>query len=43
MGLEVNFAARDAKMEKHNMFVKNGMGKNYLKYYGDYLFKSTYE
>ena len=47
MGLEVDFVARDAKVEKHNRAVKNGLGKNYLKYYENYLFntpvKSVYD
>ena len=47
MGLEVDFVARDAKVEKHNRAVKNGLGKKYLKYYENYLFntpvKSAYD
>ena len=47
MGLEVDFAARAARVEKHNRAVKSGLGKIYLKYYGDYLFntavKSAYD
>lgn len=47
MGLEVDFMARDARVEKHNRAVKNGLGKKYLKYYENYLFntpvKSAYD
>ena len=47
MGLEVDFVAHGIKVEKHNRAVKNGLGKNYLKYYENYLFntavKSAYD
>lgn len=47
MGLEVDFVVRDIRVEKHNRTVKRGLGKKYLKYYGNYLFntpiKSAYD
>ena len=47
MGLEVDFVARDARVEKHNRAVKNRLEKRYLKYYENYLFntpvKSAYD
>ena len=47
MGLEVDFVARDARVEKHNKYMKYRLDKSYLKYYENYLFntpvKSAYD
>lgn len=47
MGLEVDFVAREARVEKHNKYMKYRLKKNYLKYYENYLFntavKSAYD
>ena len=47
MGLEVDFVARDTRVEKHNKYMKYCLDKKYLKYYENYLFntpvKSAYD